>query len=76
MRTVIVHKIRNTDAKKRGVQAGVETGEALSLHNPACRVIGGRVRSFRFDLSTSRQGDERVTGDEELDRRNHAGGVD
>lgn len=73
--TVVIHEIRNTDAKKRGIQARVKTGEPLSPHNTACRVKGGRLRSFRLHLSASRQSDEGISGGEELDRQNNVAGV-
>lgn len=74
--TVIIHEIRNTDAKKRGIQARVKTGDPLSPHNPACRVKGGRLRSFRLHLGASRQSDERISGGEALDRQNNVAGAE
>lgn len=60
-RTVVVDKVRDSNAKQCTVQPRVQSLDAFSLNNPTDGIIRGGIGSSRFDLSSCGECDERIS---------------
>jgi hypothetical protein len=58
--TVVVYKVRNADAEKRRVKAGVESRDTFALYDASRGIERRGLGALGFDLGACGEGDERV----------------